>query len=1359
MTEATEQLKSEISDQYLKDFKDELWWMKSLALLPIEEKVKKILTGAFQLPEKFDEVKEFGWWKDIINFVSPSVANQIFDFMKAKRLEIEKRKTEDELRKLKAEILWESVEETAPTGTPASTPDTQTQNSSDTVQTPASSDIAPGENVSSNINSALAWAGTAAIWVLATKWIASKLNARELQKMAENFDTEKAKNLLNNAIDALEKQKQTLASRLSTKQIANIDKHIAKLKEGMTTADDDVIKLLKAWQQLDTKLPKKLLVEAGLSVAQLAKIEKLAPQLIGKESQALKAILDQNGLKISDDIISALAKAGTEAEIKTMTRILKHGSKINRFTQAFAGAMLIDVACLGLDVWMYLETQKEADLIAKVNELRAQNKRNQATTQLWIGIGSVAAEVAIILTAMSGGTAVWGPFGTVAGLVVGGLSAAASMGVDSLYFDVQDFYKQNREDFLRQKQSQLNQAILQGLHNQKEGDKSLNEKLWSPEPSQKAQSLQDAIWSRIFLDELQNGNFASYGPFWEYVQSGEKKADFVDKLTADQSAEFRQKREEISLVIAKRMEYVNQELKKTTVMQALKQGRGMQAVSTLITQSKAYAELTSQDKRNQKLSFEQNLAKYKSNFFADFPKQKLEKLEKIKKSDPYLFQELMATASLSSLIRETQTDLNYDQNVKLVAKYQEWLDLTAPQEEKIKLKIPDSAKNMRFIEKFLEADFEVDKVAFLGNSADQVKNLIHLRQERNAVMEISDGPIQNALYRLAKELYGYTGANEKEDLMAFYDESNGAVHGIYYKDARKVNEDWAIDSGMKMGKWTAKLNSEAEINQYVASFMSRNFETIDQNGHSIKKSAIDTPTETIDSYLQEEFETQFARLLKEELLTRTPNHQNKVKNQISSFVQQQAKNGEYVELPYYLLLAARQAGLGDLQKHFYTRKNGKMEVVMLPSELNNAYGLDAKKTYLTKTREHFSEQEQIYIQRVENAHQLLENLRNLGGTAFLREGFEDELDLPAEIEVLISDKYKEWNAFKSDILLYSAESATSSDIVMKYQAFAEYFEHLYRGILLSLGDFKMSNDVDSFALYRGALSLWSQNLFDENGGLKSDLSSSFLQNEQVKTFYAQQLNKHSIWGKTLAQLRSSEESKEQSLAKRASEAILTAILEQSFLKKAKDGKITSIAIGGHWLDTDKNSFANAQTEALIQQKLAQLQNLPDLDKNSIATLQTQQQTIKPLTQHEEKLVPQVSAIQKQIEATMSEVVWQGKRGNLTYDPEQSTISSRNNTVGVEIKGDKLYLKGLDLAFSPQELAWFANFRNRVKHKYQGKTLVFARDLMNTSFSFRKTFVVDGTMLIARWDLEKHLPCCKDDAVMQKMLVWLNSALK
>lgn len=101
-----------------------------------------------------------------------------------------------------------------------------------------------------------------------------------------------------------------------------------------------------------------------------------------------------------------LSKAGTEAEIATMTRILSHGSQINRFVQTFAGAMTLDVAFLGLDVWMYLETQKEAELIAKVNELRAQNKRSQAKTQLLLGVGSLAAEASIIIVAMWGGTAV-----------------------------------------------------------------------------------------------------------------------------------------------------------------------------------------------------------------------------------------------------------------------------------------------------------------------------------------------------------------------------------------------------------------------------------------------------------------------------------------------------------------------------------------------------------------------------------------------------------------------------------------------------------------------------------------------------------------------------------------------------------------------------------------------------------------------------------------------------------------------------------------------------------------------------------------------------------------------------------------
>jgi hypothetical protein len=106
MAQPVEQLKQEISEQYIKDFKKELWWLKSLALLPIEKKVKKILAWEINLPDKFNEVEEFWWRKDIINFVSPDIARKIFEFMKEKRLEIEKRKTEQELQDLKNEVLW-----------------------------------------------------------------------------------------------------------------------------------------------------------------------------------------------------------------------------------------------------------------------------------------------------------------------------------------------------------------------------------------------------------------------------------------------------------------------------------------------------------------------------------------------------------------------------------------------------------------------------------------------------------------------------------------------------------------------------------------------------------------------------------------------------------------------------------------------------------------------------------------------------------------------------------------------------------------------------------------------------------------------------------------------------------------------------------------------------------------------------------------------------------------------------------------------------------------------------------------------------------------------------------------------------
>ena len=139
--------------------------------------------------------------------------------------------------------------------------------------------------------------------------------------------------------------------------------------------------------------------------------------------------------------------------------------------------------------------------------------------------------------------------------------------------------------------------------------------------------------------------------------------------------------------------------------------------------------------------------------------------------------------------------------------------------------------------------------------------------------------MQNVLYRLACELYGYTGENDKAQLMQFYSEDVANNHGIYFSS-----------SGFPASQLDVKVDQ----------IMKKEFKT--------STSSIDTPTENIDANLQKEFESKLRSILKSELSYRTVEKQNEIKNQISAFVSKNAQGGKYIELPYYLLLQAKKAG-------------------------------------------------------------------------------------------------------------------------------------------------------------------------------------------------------------------------------------------------------------------------------------------------------------------------------------------------------------------------------------------------------------------------------------------------------------------
>jgi rRNA maturation endonuclease Nob1 len=122
--------------------------------------------------------------------------------------------------------------------------------------------------------------------------------------------------------------------------------------------------------------------------------------------------------------------------------------------------------------------------------------------------------------------------------------------------------------------------------------------------------------------------------------------------------------------------------------------------------------MKSDGKWNERTDFNTNLRRYKTEYFSEFPAEKLQKIEKLKQEHPLLYQELMVTASLTSLLGEDEENSNYTENVKLVKKYQDWLKLTQTDKEKIAMEIPDSHKNVNFVEKLLEADFDITKVKF-----------------------------------------------------------------------------------------------------------------------------------------------------------------------------------------------------------------------------------------------------------------------------------------------------------------------------------------------------------------------------------------------------------------------------------------------------------------------------------------------------------------------------------------------------------------------------------------------------------------------------------------------------------------------
>ena len=189
----------------------------------------------------------------------------------------------------------------------------------------------------------------------------------------------------------------------------------------------------------------------------------------------------------------------------------------------------------------------------------------------------------------------------------------------------------------------------------------------------------------------------------------------------------------------------------------------------LVAESAGYLKMFEAKKWDENLDYAKNRAQFKSEFFADFPREKVKKLEDLRKNNRFLFEELISVTDFDSLMAEGDSP-EYSQNLQLIKKYREWLSLEQRSEEVSHFSPQDTNRNMAMLEKLIENGFDEQKLQFETLNKDELVDIVQFAKERNSDLEYSDDVSQNVRYQLAKRLYGYEGANSAEELMAFFSE-------------------------------------------------------------------------------------------------------------------------------------------------------------------------------------------------------------------------------------------------------------------------------------------------------------------------------------------------------------------------------------------------------------------------------------------------------------------------------------------------------------------------------------------------------------------------------------------------------------
>jgi len=843
-------------------------------------------------------------------------------------------------------------------------------------------------------------------------------------------------------------------------------------------------------------------------------------KLIIKNSNSvedLQSLLKARGITVSKETAWILKQAGTVEDFRNFTKICKSAKGARNFVKWLKWACCLSLLFFWFDIWAAIDANREADMIEKVNPLQAKHKRETANEQLWIWVTWVFADAALycVLEACAYFWVSTAPRWTIAALAVAAWSIARYSISDAQY-DIKAFYDQNRIQYSNRSRTYIKQSIVQLIVSD---DKELKEKLkkeireyrlssWDSE----SDTLEDAREALIFQEENQ---YWTYNMVQAYYSSWETEDTFLEHLSDEEKSSYLSQKEELEWIIKTRMDYIKKFIKKWSdspeyrlMLSKIESNQWISFVEQVLADSKVYASLQwdMEDPYIENYK-DMNVADYKQAYRTklknEYPEE-FDKFEQLSQSDPILLNEILsyfpiyersvlddiegtdATEEFDEEynIWDDEDDYEYDEddedddffddefwfddwesidelkytdteignikkNLDFLKKYSEYYTLGRPIEKKYELYWWDENKITAYIESILIDNFQSLNKRYSYNTEQVLTNLSSLDDKNNLNIKfsVSDNLRQNILYSIATEVHWYDWINDEMELIYFYNENDKYNLWIYYDNWRRINKYFVEDHYAKEIDNRCRPWFEQTVSNYKKWFW---------------EMYLDSDAEAADDKINLEIKNKINYIIDRE----ADYIRNKCEYEykIIDFINENSVDNNYVELPYSLIVAAKKAGIWDVENFYFKKKDGKIYALTSWDKRNMVLNMSETELIYESTsplREALTNEEDDLIKSVDAVYDKLKALRSVeadDSDGYKTRQHDDELIISIELERIMTAKMQERRDLKDSLYYMTPFSATEylKNNALEYYS---YFDWLYRWLLTTITSFKIDNDI------------------------------------------------------------------------------------------------------------------------------------------------------------------------------------------------------------------------------------------------------------------------------------------------------------